>query len=340
MKSNLISLMRYRVIDRCLQRPDKKYIRTLIIDEIEEEFRKAGIDQSIGKRQFLYDLKFMKSKEGWAVEVDEQERVGKEKVYRYRKPAFTIGDAPIHNLEVEALQAAKYVLDRFRNRQGYEWVPEFMTRIEQELFLSGDAYPITQFEENKYTSGIKYRDDLSQAIAEKVVLEIPYQPFGKSERVLTLHPYILKEYNNRWWIVGKGDKEGELTNLALDRIVDTPRKVNEPYVECEFDLSTYYQDLIGVTRHKGKKPQKVQLRVSKGRCGYFKTKPLHESQSTGKEQEDGSMIFRLDVIINLELIQQLLAFGPDVQVLKPVNLVRTMRKKSEQMQQLYAEPKG
>lgn len=66
----------------------------------------------------------------------------------------------------------------------------------------------------------------------------------------------------------------------------------------------------------------MQLLFTKNRAGYIQTKPLHHSQKT-YEQEKGKLLVKLQLIVNRELIQQILQFGADVQVLAPENLVET-----------------
>ena len=50
--------------------------------------------------------------------------------------------------------------------------------------------------------GAKHIEVLAEAIEDQRVVQVVYQPFGKPKYEAYFHPYVLKQYNNRWFCSG------------------------------------------------------------------------------------------------------------------------------------------
>ncbi|GAL65844.1 putative transcriptional regulator [Jejuia pallidilutea] len=80
--------------------------------------------------------------------------------------------------------------------------------------------------------------------------------------------------------------------------------------------------MVGVTRisiHI----ERVVLRFHNGRGNYFKTKPFQPDCKEFFEDDKQDQVW-FETIINKELVQQLLYYGKDVEVLEPVLLKAQM----------------
>ena len=56
------------------------------------------------------------------------------------------------------------------------------------------------------------------AISNKLVFALKYHTFKSLEvKEVIVHPYLLKQYNNRWILI-VGVQDGTILNFALDRI--------------------------------------------------------------------------------------------------------------------------
>jgi predicted DNA-binding transcriptional regulator YafY len=140
-----------------------------------------------------------------------------------------------------------------------------------------------------------------------------------------VHPYLLKMYQQRWFLVGHIPTQAELRVFALDGIADsTPASLS--YVPAAVDFETYFQHVIGPTVPPGEEPTTVRLRFAHGRAPYVLTKPLHLSQRTVADTEAGVEL-TLRVVPNPELVTQLLSFGADVEILAPAKLRATIQKR-------------
>nr|DAX93126.1 MAG TPA: WYL domain protein [Bacteriophage sp.] len=129
-----------------------------------------------------------------------------------------------------------------------------------------------------------------------------------------------------------------LYNLALDRILELAPAKDEPYYgNSNFDPSTFFDDIVGVTKGINQHPEEVRFWVNPEHAPYVLTKPIHKSQHLIEQREDGSMVFQITVVINHELQREILGFGDGIRVLYPASLVRFMKSKFRSGSQLYTE---
>ena len=191
--------------------------------------------------------------------------------------------------------------------------------------------PVIDFEKNESLKGLEHLDTIYHAITDRKTLRITYRSFkARSENTFIFFPYLLKEYRNRWFVFGHRRKTGGLMNLALDRIHNLGIVDEIPFVENTFfDPTTFFDDMIGVTRNIGDKPRLVRFLVDASNAPYVGTKPFHKSQKVVETLEDGSIIFEMQVIINHELRRELAGFAEGIIVLSPQSLTTEMVGKFE-----------
>jgi predicted DNA-binding transcriptional regulator YafY len=160
--------------------------------------------------------------------------------------------------------------------------------------------------------------NLFNAIASQQALEIKYQPFGQDENNFLFHPYLLKQYNNRWFLLGCVDGFNTITIFALDRINDVA-SANIPYKpNTDIDFQGFFEERVGVSSGKGE-AEIIQIKVSNDLYNYIETKPIHGTQKKVRAAEDG-VVIQIEVVINRELIQLLQFYGSGVIVLRPKEL--------------------
>ncbi len=156
------------------------------------------------------------------------------------------------------------------------------------------------------------------AIASQQALEIKYQPFGQNEKTSLLHPYLLKQYNNRWFLLGCVDGFNTITIFALDRINDVA-PANIPYKpNTNIDFQDFFDERVGVSSGRGE-AEIIHIKVSNDLYNYIETKPIHGTQKKVREEENG-VVIQIEVVINRELVQLLQSYGFGVTVLKPKEL--------------------
>ena len=170
-------------------------------------------------------------------------------------------------------------------------------------------------ESNAYVEGLKYLSTIFNAIVNKQVLHIVYSPFNKPDCIWDIHPYYIKQYNNRWFLLGLNNKDGRISNIGLDRIKSLENSTIT-YIEDNIivNIDEYFSDVVGVTIPTNKEVVRVKLQFSEKRYPYIISKPLHESM---RKVDNENCIVAIDVIPNRELEALILSFGDDIEVHEP-----------------------
>jgi predicted DNA-binding transcriptional regulator YafY len=138
-----------------------------------------------------------------------------------------------------------------------------------------------------------------------------------------IKPYLIKEYQSRWYVVGQLDKGEEFRTFGLDRI-EKLVVTTEVFKRLPVKPASFFENTIGLTYSVGK-PTEVLLSFSPLQGNYVKTLPLHWTQeiiADGKKE----LRIKLKVVINFELKQRILMYGANVKVIKPKSLAEEIRK--------------
>ena len=324
MPINKNAFIRYQTLDRCFRNPGRNYFFNDLLDECNvalAEFNPQG--EGVKRRQLFDDIRFMQSEQGWLIPL-ERYKLGRKTYYRYSDLSFSINNQPLNQMEAEQLRSAILVLSRFKGMPQFEWVNEMIPKLEQTFSLTNSEREIIGFDTNIYLKGIEYVSDLFNAILNKQVLKINYQPFKVEQpNEVILHPYYLKQYNNRWFLFGLSDEYKNLSTYALDRIMSI-EVVDKEYIENDqIDFEEFFEDIVGVTIPNNKKLEKIVLKLSREYAPYVLTKPIHGSQKVKEKTSEGAII-TIEVIPNYELMNMLLSMGIGVEILEPESLRKEM----------------
>ena len=326
MATNKNALIRYKVLDKCFRNPGKRYFIEDLISECEIVLLEIDPESNgISRRQIFEDMAFMESKEGWSIDL-EKHRDGKRVYYRYADNSFSINNMPLNEMEVNQLRAAMDILSQFKGMPQFEWINEMVPKIQQGITTDQESTSIIEFDNNQYLKGIEHLGPLYNAVFYKKVLKISYQPFENDAPFdVEIHPYFLKQYNNRWFLFGYNPENGKYDwNLAIDRIVEIKEIKGKYNKNTKIDWHDYFEDIIGVTKPADSDPEKVVLNFKGKTAKYMETKPLHGSQKS-RWLDNNSLEITLSLIINYELERLLLSYADSVSVLKPKNLAIALK---------------
>ena len=326
MATNKNALIRYKVLDKCFRNPGKRYFIEDLISECEIVLLEIDPESNgISRRQIFEDMAFMESKEGWSIDL-EKHRDGKRVYYRYADNSFSINNMPLNEMEVNQLRAAMDILSQFKGMPQFEWINEMVPKIQQGITTDQESTSIIEFDNNQYLKGIEHLGPLYNAVFYKKVLKISYQPFENDAPFdVEIHPYFLKQYNNRWFLFGYNPENGKYDwNLAIDRIVEIKEIKGKYNKNTKIDWHDYFEDIIGVTKPADSDPEKVVLHFKGKTAKYMETKPLHGSQKS-RWLDNNSLEITLSLIINYELERLLLSYADSVSVLKPKNLAIALK---------------
>ena len=339
MSQNKNALIRYKTIDKCLQNKYRLWTLEDLIECCSEAlFEYEGRENPISKRTIQMDIQLMRSEKlGYNAPIVVYDR----KYYKYEDDDFTITDIPLTETDMNVLTETVSMLKQFKDFSLFNDVSDILQRLEDKIYAEkSHTKPVIYLDKNENLKGLHYLDEVYQAIIKKVVLVITYKSFkSREENKFHFHPFILKEFNNRWFLVGKKKIGQPITNLALDRITAIDYDFNIPYLEEDFDAESYYKNVIGVTVNTGLQPKRIELWIDATNAPYVLTKPLHPSQRLIKENKDKSIIVHLFISANYEMERILLGFGDGIEVIRPEGL-RNRMKKILQNAILRYEPKA
>ncbi len=180
------------------------------------------------------------------------------------------------------------------------------------------------FDTAAYLKGVEYLKILLKAIKDSKVVtfnKVNYKSEKNSEYLV--EPYLLKEYQNRWYLVGYVPKIKEVRTFGLDRI-DQVQVLKEKFKkDKEIKPLEMFDNIIGVNGEDGK-VEEVHLSLTPLQGKYLKSLPLHKSQQIIKEDQKETVI-SLKVVVNYELLQRILMLGYQCTVLQPKSLVEEVK---------------
>ena len=317
MPTNKNASIRYQALDKCFRDRRHRYYIDDLIEKCEEALYYYNGVGGVSRRQVFEDIKFMESDTGWSIPL-ERKKDGKKVYYRYEDPDFSINEQPLTDEEAQQLRTVILTLSRFRGLPSNEWIEDVISNLEWRFNLKGKSENIIGFEQNTDLKGLHWLTPILDATSNHQPLKIAYRNYKNSEveKTLIVHPWYVKQYNNRWFLFGLDDQKYYITNLALDRIQSLEITEEIPFVPNEkIDFEVYFKDVIGVTIPKADVEKiRIVLQFTKGQFPYITSKPLHPSQEILSDED---CKLAIEVRPTYELDQLILSFGPDVEVLEP-----------------------
>jgi predicted DNA-binding transcriptional regulator YafY len=321
MDQNPQSFLRYRVIDRCLQQRNKTWNYETLAEACTDAVYELEGDRDLFSRAtIMRDIRIMRAEPpkgyGAPIHWDRQR-----KSYYYADPEFSINNSPLAEQDLRYLQRALQILQQMPHlAEATPW-QQLSTQLQHSLRMQ-DAQQqiIVQFDTAPPTSALRWLHPIYRAIDEKSALHIRYQPFTEAAQAFTISPWLLKQYNRRWFVLAWCRELEKVRTYALDRILHLEPAADSPwFIRHDFDPEHHYDHIIGMSIPEEAEVASVQFKAYPLRAKYIVTKPLHQSQCIIEENEQYT-IFELQVIPNIELQQILLSFGPEIEVLAPAAL--------------------
>lgn len=327
MPRNKLASFRYRVINNCLRNTGRTWTRQDLMDEIGTQlYESFGLDNGISKRTFHYDIELMRSLPPRGFDAPIIERSG---YYSYENQEYSIDKIPLNETDIESINNAVELLSHFKQLPIHSQLSLVKDKVTGQIFTSTENEPIIELE-HRLVKGTEHLTPLYQHIKKREVIEIGYQSFKSSEpKKFVLHPYFLKQYNHRWYLIAYNNKHRNVGTYSLDRIVSI-----NPNRSIIFDNSLnknhsdHFKDIIGVTVESGKTPVEIIAIITPDQAPYVKTKPIHISQKVINEDSTG-MIISLSLIPNYEFYSTILSFGSSIKILSPECVVKEIHKRLE-----------
>ena len=361
MPSNKNAVIRYLFLDQLLSDRHTSYTCKELLLKVNERLERAGyptvggdrsdIDHYIksGKRVIQQDLQALQESP-FNLEIDSSGRRYGSPVYTYADQTKTLFSKPLSDDEKRLLQEVLNTLGQFSGLDNFEWIEDLQAKLNDPKSFGRSSLDsgvdggrkIISFSSNEFLRGKDRLGMLFSLISNKKVIDVLYHPFGKDERTYRVYPYLLKEYNDRWYLICTplGDSvhpydRDFLLNLALDRILSVSKVDGVPYVECPFDPEERYEEIVGVTFRLEEECTGITIAVNNDYVEYLETKPLHGSQYRFTQEQQEILhntypgfgkytFFGLTVRPNRELLYKIFATGKNIILVSPESIRKEM----------------
>lgn len=241
-----------------------------------------------------------------------------------------------------------------RQKRGYYWeLPEdediahfdtflqLLERKERLDFLSPsninwfDTSRYLLLENNTYFQGTEKLPQIWEALQTRRVITFKYQSYEqakpKSRRV---EPNLIVEERNRWYLVGWDVKAKSIRSFGLDRMDELQLTKNFFIRDISKSFREQKIQIIGMTIHPELQEEEVILRFSSNEAPYVLAAPLHVSQKVIQETET-YVDLRLQLKLNYELEREILGYGEEVEVIKPIHLREKIKDRLSKAMKVY-----
>lgn len=333
MPANKYALLRYRIIDRCLTNKGKPF-------PTREDLRQACEDALFGSGGDAISLSTI-DKDIWAMKNEGELgyyapiKFSKQNGgYFYEEDGYSISELSLGDEDLEAIRFATATLEQFKGIPIFKQYESAIEKIINRVNISPNPDDASlarfiQFERSTVSLGNEHLAPLLEHIKAKKSIRIHYRKF--TDDVLNeyeLHPYLLKEYHNRWYLIAFNVDRKGMRTYGLERIEKLETGEKRFTVDASFNPDLFFKHSLGITE-RSEKPEKIELRFESSAGKYLVTQPIHLSQDVLREDKKHITI-GLHVLITTELINLILSYGHQVQVVKPKKLATMVQNELQQ----------
>lgn len=329
--------IRYKVLDRCFRDSRRHYYMEDLVEACNEELYNYD-GSSVSERTIREDIHFMQRQAGGGVPL-EKKMDGHRAYYMYSDRNFSIQNLPMSQSEAEMLSDTIQMLSRFKGLPNQEWLNATLVQMKSTFNIGQAKASYVSFSQNEDLLGLKYFPPLYEAITSQHVVSLEYHQFGRPSYNRIIHPYQLRQYNNRWFLVGKEPAVSDVLPIVvvpLDRIDDYKILENEKFSPIKSDVENYFKDIVGVSPKFGESCQHIVFKTYHPTSSYIETKPIHHSQRVVERHED-SIIFSLDLIPNYEFETIMMSYVDNCEILEPQELKENLVNRAKNIIKINAD---
>ena len=334
---------RITILDECFSSRTGLFTLEKLIEVVSTK-----LELNVSRKTIQNDIKYIReiieNKKSSEIDFDETPVFipklfeGKKTIFKYSNVDLAMGNQLLSKTDQEQLEDTLSILSRYRNREDFFWLDEMFPRIKSAFNLVHEDYNgLISYQSNRDYSGDSWVGKIYNQLIRKKIVVIEYKSFKDAKgKLRTIHPYHLKQYNNRWFLFGWEESENYtgITNLALDRIINISETIKD-IIPNDVDWADYFDEMIGVSRPIDKDAVELKLRFSVKRIPYVITKPIHGASQRLDKTDSEKRTIILNLLPNNEMYQAILSFGDDVEIISPVEVRDTMKEITNKMYQFY-----
>ena len=307
---------RYKVIDELVRNPRRKYpTMNEIIDACWEKLdfmpSKETIQKDIANMRLPYP-------DGFDAPIHYCPR---NKGYEYTDPNYALAGVSLRQEELDTIRES---VDLIRSIGGSRISHQFNNAVEKLISATiernineEEKRPVLQTMIPPISRGFEHFDSFYLACKERMPISFIHFSYKKRNyRHVIIHPFLIKEFENRWYIIGYSENHQEIRTFGMDRISE-PLLLKKKFHKVDSSaIDAHLNDIYGVFPIPNAKKEVIRIKVSELGTHYMQAYPLHESQVIKKHSEGTSEI-TFQLIPSIELARYLLSQGRHVQIIAP-----------------------
>ena len=234
--------------------------------------------------------------------------------YHYRRAI-----EEIFHIDIKCDRSGKYYIDKQSSPQTMALINWMLDSVTLSSAIQNHNAKSERIEIEDVPSAREYLPVVIEAINESNKIVFTYAGFSRSraENNILFHPYFLKRYKQRWYMIGRKEKDNSIRTYALDRVKEM-KIVKENFdMPGSLTMEQLFTNIVGVTTSAAP-VRTIKLKTTPNQAKYFRALPLHHSQK--EEVHDQYSVFEYQLQLNYELAHEILAFGDAVKVIEPPEL--------------------
>jgi predicted DNA-binding transcriptional regulator YafY len=337
-----LALLRLKIIDDCLNNTRKRYTKYDLIRTIEDKLYEKGLRNAdndfitISESTLNKDINLLRNAYNAPIAINPYPNDR----YYYYTSNFNLNGISANSDEKKTFEVGLSFLSLLKNT---DYAARYQSVLEKLISSSNDPNTdreIIQIESPIGNLGMEWFDTIYDAIIDYNSLKITHAKYDSNDKPkpFIVSPYMLREYNNRWYMVAKkhDDKTDFIYCFGLDRIksISVSKEKFKFHNRKPFDAFDFFEHSIGITRENKAAPLDLVLKFSKLNIPYVLSEPWHHSQKK-IEQTPESLTVSLKVYPSHELNMKVLSYGAGVKVIKPTEYKKYILSVIEDMYNIY-----
>lgn len=320
MPINKKAYRRYKVIDACLRNKMRRFPSMQDLLEAIEE--KLDVETTIDTVQ--KDIAAMKlpPPDGFDAPIKfNRSRMG----YEYTNPDFAISGVSLNSIDIDAIKEAIDIISaiggsRVSNKFSHA-VEKMLSSVREDLSPQARDRKIVQTDAVTDARGFEHFDLFFSACRERIPVNFVHYSYSKRIfQAITFHPVFLKEFENRWYVIGYSELHHQLRTFGLDRIYG-PEVLRKTFIETPAQVyESHLNNVYGVFPLRDGEREKIIIHTNPLITNYFRSQKIHPSQHI-QMNEYGDAVISFELIPSMELVRLFLSYGNQLSVKQPKGLV-------------------
>ncbi len=320
--------LREKIIDQILRNRNRKYTAEEIKNKVNRD-----LDKDVSISTIYNDLKHIREEYGAVIAKNERSQL------YYQDDTFSIEKAPLDDEDKKLLDMATTIFRIFSSSPIFGKFENTINKI-----LTGSAISkiernrmdCIQPEQNNSVVGVQYIEPILDAILEHKAIEIEYQKAGQEIETKVISPYVLKQVDQHWYLIGYDHvKTSQTKNYALDKILSVKLSKAPYFVDDSFDASQFFKYSYGIYQNHKDKPQKIKLTFKDPYINHVMNYPLSPYQTHSLSKDGKTLTVNLELYESYEIVSEILKYGASVKVLAPASLAKKIKGIAEEIVRGY-----